>query len=167
MNNILYEIKVKYYNITDTESEADFKLLAKSREDAIRIAKQYFKAQYGNLDAEFMARAVRPNSEEIEHVKSALALNFSEIRKSFSGNTYRDFMKAFMDFGGYDFSISNISASYKVDFFGFTFEVVYKINLSQEGYYSINDSDEIVYNSKLYERNYVIKNNLMDIYVGR
>ena len=50
MNNILYEIKVKYYNITDTESETDFKLLAKSREDAIRIAKQYFKAQYGNLD---------------------------------------------------------------------------------------------------------------------
>ena len=162
MVNIYYEVKVVYTDIFGVEQSSFYKVLSSSRENAVAIVKEYFLTAIGCYnDMKFLARAVKPTFEEHSHINNAINTIFGEIRKTFLGKNYKEFLQSFIDFNGYNFENRDGVVMYTVSFFSFEFRVLFR-----DGVCLIDDT-EIIYNSTTFERSYVIRNNFMEFYIGK
>lgn len=160
MREILYDVKVKGKDFDEGRNEV-IQVYAKGKSNAKEIAEKVIAIKYGNFSYDLIAEPTEVTESELNEVSHALSENYLGLKVVVLEMTKEKFLKGLEDLQGYNFEeIDNNNMSYWIHFMNFTVKIVWR------GKQVEIDESEIYYKSCHSNREYVIRNNCEDCYIG-
>jgi hypothetical protein len=145
----------------NTRHKKSFQIFATDRDDAMTISKELFYMDVGV--ASEMTVSIDPvelSDIEYSNVNRKFFEVYGVLKENFAGMNYKSFVKSYEDFEGKYFRIQSNIVSYVITFRGVTCKVVYD-NSSCRVFI---DESEVVFHTD--NRDYILRNNLCDIFIG-
>ena len=156
-SNILYEVV-----LTTSAGLQSYELYGRSKNHAKALAVEIHNAEHWGIEIDScMITEVKPSDEEISRINKKLINVYGQLKHSITGKGYKDFVNTLYMFNGYnaDFG-SQLEKSFYINFRGFICRILF---MNGE---TIIDEEEIVYVDEKLGKTFVIRNNLIEFYIG-
>lgn len=158
MHQIRFKVTIKYKDFDNNYYVVNYNLFANSNDDAEYIARELFFVDYGSYsDMVFDVTPVVASSTEQTLVNTKLIQTFGVVNNKFTSLSYRDFLKAFINFDGNNLVLKQDYASFWFKFMDLECKAVWK---NRDSYVS---EDEVIVHIDG-NRTFLVKNRLCDIY---
>ena len=160
MREILYDVIAKGKDFDDGRVEV-VQIFARNKLKAKELANRIIEEKYGNFSYDLEVEPTELTEAEIREVSHALSENYLGLKVQLVEMTKEKFITGIESFQGYNFEeVSDDDMSYWIHFMGFTVRIVCKNNKVEI------DETELYYKSCHSNREYVIRNNCEDCYIG-
>ena len=159
--DIKWIAEIRYKDYDNKENFVSYRVNARNRTIAKQLIRELFRNEYGvfrethlTLNTEALSYADR---NEMERVRVKI---FRELDDEFRGKNYKEFLKAFKDFNGYNIVLPDYSdASFCFKFLGLTVRAIFVFD-TKECYL---DTREIYYTTE-FGNQIVARNNWSEFY---
>lgn len=160
MHQVRYKGTVSYTDFDNQIYSVPYELFANDKADAEKIVRELFFMSYGTYsDMKILIRPKECTQEEQFHVFRKVSETFGVVSKQFINKTYKDFLKLFENFDGYDLVLRQNYASFWFKFMAIECKAVWK-----DGEAYLSEEEVLLYRGD--GRVYVVRNNFVDVFLA-
>jgi hypothetical protein len=166
-------VTIEYKDFDNQVYSTEYRIFAKDKVDACKIAKELFFVNYGKFnDMRFVSKAIIPTEEERSFVEQKFSEVIGVVKKTFTDLNYQSFLKAFENFSGKDLTLDVNYASFWISFLGVECKAVWQQGYSyvdlKRFYFTLNDGKSYVIQNKLSDEGkpFEYQNNPHDIFIA-
>lgn len=160
MYQIRYGVDIRYTDFDNQVYTVSYRIFANDEDDAVRISKELFYMSYGTYnDMEINVSPLELSDAEKIKLNKVLIDEYGAVKPKFKNISYRDFLKSYEDFDGYDMILETNYASFWFHFMNIECQAIWKQGISY-----ISENEMFIHLDD--NRNYIVRNNLCDFYIA-